>query len=132
RPDGVRPHGHQRVLLAPQLDRGGSAVAAVVVVGGVPQVAVGLALDQDGALTLAGVADGRVGRGVDVDGIVAVHDHAGQPVGVGVLGDVLDRRLLGQGNGDGVAVVLAHEDDGQAVDPGEVERLVEVALRGGA
>ena len=93
------------------------------------QVAVGLALDEGGALALPGVADRRVDGGVDVDGIVAVDDHARQPVGVGVLGDVLDRRLLGERHRDGIAVVLAHEHDRQPMDAGEVEGLVEVALR---
>ena len=48
-----------------------------------------------------------------------------------MLGDVLDRRLLGERDRDGVAVVLADEDDGEAVDAGEVQGLVEVALGGG-
>jgi hypothetical protein len=45
---------------------------------------------------------------------------------------VLDRHLLGLGDGDGVAVVLAEEDDREAVDPGEVAALVEIAFGGGA
>jgi hypothetical protein len=130
--DQVLAHAHERVLLAPQLDLGRRSVAAVVVVGGVPEVAIGLALDQGGALALPGMADGRMRRRVDVDGVVAVHDHSGQPVGMSVLGDVLDRRLFGERDRDGVAVVLADEHDRQPVDAGEVEGLVKVALRGGA
>src|SRR2546421_657162 len=48
--DEVLPHPHEGVLLAPQLDLRRGAVAAVVVVGGVAQVPVGLALDQGSAL----------------------------------------------------------------------------------
>ena len=126
--DDVLLHALQRVLLAPGLDFLGRAVGAVVVVGRVGQIAIRLALDERGPLAVAGPGHGRVGGRVHVEGIVAVDDDAGEPVGVGVLGDVLDGRLLGQGHGDGVAVVLADEDHGDAVNAGEVQRLVEVAF----
>src|SRR5437588_675579 len=76
----------------------------------------------------AAAADACVGGGVDVEGVVAVGDDAREPVGVGVLGDVLDGGLLGERHRDGVAVVLADEHHRQAVDPGQVQGLVEVAL----
>ena len=122
----------ERVLLPPRLDLLGHAVGAVVIVGGVGQVAVGLALDEARPFTLAGPVDRGVHRGVDVERVVAVDDHPQAAVLVGVLGDVLHRRLLDQRHGDGVAVVLAHRHQRQVVDAGEVHRLVEVALAGGA
>ena len=122
----------QRVLLAPHLDFLRRAVGAVVVVRRVSEVAVRLALDEGGSLALPCVADGGVHGGVHVERVVAVDDHPRHSVGVRVLGDVLDRRLLGEGHGDGVAVVLADEDDREAVDAREVQGLVEVTLRRGA
>ena len=110
----------------------GRAVGAVVVVGGVGEVAVGLALDQRRAVAPAGVAHRGVDRGVDVEGVVAVDDDAAEAVGVGAVGDVVDRRLRRHRHRDGVAVVLADEHHRELVDAGEVERLVEVALGGGA
>src|SRR5207245_541224 len=98
---------------------------------------------------VAEVADGEIGRascreGVEraVGGIrdatvtgvqtCALPIYTREAVGVRVLGDVLDGRLLRQRDGDGVAVVLADEHHRKAVDACEVERLVEVALRRGA
>ena len=52
------------------------AVGAVVVVGGVGEVAVGLALDERRGPRPARVADRGVHGGVDVERIVAVDDHA--------------------------------------------------------
>ena len=78
----------QRVLLAPRLDLLGRAIGAVVVVRGVGEVAVRLALDEGRSLAPTGAADGGVHGGVDVERVVAVDDHAGEAVGVGVLGDV--------------------------------------------
>jgi hypothetical protein len=127
--DEVLLHAPQRVLLPPGLDLLRRAVGAVVVVGRVGHVAVGLALDEGRPLAVAGPADGRVHGGVDVEGVVPVDDHTAEAVAVGPVGDVVDRRLLRQRDRDGVAVVLADEDARQAVDAGEVERLVEVALR---
>ena len=83
----------QRVLLAPRLHLLRRAVGAVVVVGGVGEVAVGLALDERRAVAAAGVADRGVHRGVHVERVVAVDDHAAEAVGVGAVGDVVDRRL---------------------------------------
>ena len=91
--DQVLGDAAQRVLLAPGLHLLRRAVGAVVVVGGVGEVAVGLALDQGGAVAAPGVAHGRVHRGVHVERVVAVDDHAAEAVGVGAVGDVVDRRL---------------------------------------
>src|SRR5438477_94806 len=52
--DDVLLHALERVLLAPGLDLLRRAVGAVVVVGGVGEVPVGLALDQRRSLAVAG------------------------------------------------------------------------------
>ena len=80
--DEVLLDAPQRVLLAPRLDLLRRAVGAVVVVGGVGEVAVGLALDERGPVAAAGVAHGGVHGGVHVERVVAVDDHAGEAVGV--------------------------------------------------
>ena len=130
--DEVRPQTPERVLLAPTLDLLGAAVGAVVVVGRVGEVAVGLALDERRPLTTPRPPQRGVHRAVAVERFVAVDDHAGEPVAVRVLRDVAHRRLLVERDRDGVAVVLADEHERDAVDAGEVARLVEVALRRGA
>ncbi len=48
------------------------------------------------------------------------------------MGDRGAGSLLASGNGDGPAVVLDDEQEGEVVKGGEVERLVEIPLRGGA
>ena len=69
----------ERVLLPPRLDLLRRAVGAVVVVGGVGQVAVGLALDQaSGPRPLRARCTAACMARVDVEGVVAVDDHARQ------------------------------------------------------
>ena len=121
--------GH-RVAPPGALDLLARPVDPVVVVGGVGHEPVRLGLDERGALAGPGPGHGGLGGGVDVEDVVAVDHHAVEAVGGGPVGHVGHRRLLPHPDGDGVAVVLAHEDGGQPVDAREVERLVEVALRG--
>ena len=56
---------------------------------------------------------------------------AGHVVAGAANGDVRHGRLQRHRHADRLAVVLDDEDDGQPVDAGEVEALVEVALVGG-
>ena len=65
--DQVLGDAAQRVLLAPRLHLLRRAVGAVVVVGGVGEVAVGLALHQRGAVAAAGVTHRRVHGRVHVE-----------------------------------------------------------------
>lgn len=57
---------------------------------------------------------------------------AGHPVPHGLVGQGRCRGLLGQGHGNGEAVVLHEEDDRGPPDGREVQRLVEITLAGAA
>ena len=128
----ARAEAVDRVVARPLLDLGARAVAAVVVARGVGDEAVGLRLDQLRAVAAAQLLDAPAHLLVDGEDVVAVDGRGLDVVAAGALGDVADGHLLLAGLGDGVAVVLAEEDHGQLVDGGEVERLVKVALGGGA
>ena len=91
-----------------------------------------LGLDEERPRASAGLIDGWPHGLVDGDGVKPIDDSALDAVGRGAVGDVGDGHLLLGALGDGVAVVLDEEDDGQLVDGGEVERLVEVATAGAA
>src|SRR5439155_14093075 len=82
-------------LALPELDLLARAVAAVVVVAGVRRGAVGLGLEQRGALARQRALGGGARRQVDRLGVVAVDDHAGHAVAGRAVGDVLDRHLPG-------------------------------------
>src|SRR5487761_1584122 len=58
----------------------------------------------------------------------AIDRGPGNAIARGAIGHVGVRHLQPDGHADGVAVVLADEDDGQAVDRREVDPLVEIAL----
>jgi hypothetical protein len=65
---------------------------------------------------------------VDREEVVAVHELARDAVARGPGGEALRRGLQRDGRGDRPAVVLQEEDDRRPADPGEVHRLVHVAL----
>ena len=72
------------------------------------------------------------GRRVAAEHVAAVDHHAGHAVARRARRDRAAGHLAVERDADGVAVVLAHEDDRQVVDAGEVHRLVDLALVGGA
>jgi hypothetical protein len=90
--------------------------------------AVGLALEQRGALAAARALDRRTGSLVDRYGVHPVDDHAGHAVPRGTVGDVDDRLVVRLRRVLAVAVVLAHEYDRQLVQPRHVRSLVEGAF----
>src|SRR5829696_6791673 len=117
-----------RVVAAPRLHLVRAAVDAVVVVGGMGVEAVDLCFHQRRAVAAPG-AVGRLFDGlVDREQIGAVDNDAGKTVTGRAVGHVVDRHLQILRHRDGVAVVLAEENDRQLVDTGEVARLVEIAL----
>ena len=114
------------------LDLLARTVGLVVVVGGVGEESVGLALDQRRSLAGAGSLARLSHRRVARQDVVAVHDGPGDAVAGGPGRDVLDRHLLGLRHTDRVLVVLADEDHRDAVDRGEIHSFVPIALAGRA
>jgi hypothetical protein len=94
--------------------------------------AVGLELEQDGALSGAAALGGFGGRGVDGLHVVAVDRVRLDAVGRGPVGDPRDPGHPAAVGALRVDVVLAGEDHRQVPDGAEVERLVERALVDGA
>src|SRR5690606_23360991 len=118
----------QRVAPPPRLDLLARPVARVVVGGRVPAVAVDEQLHERRADALAGALHGlasHVVRGEHVHAVDQVPRHA---VGVRLDGDVVGAGLLLEVDADGVAVVLAGEDDGRPLRAGQVHAGVPVAL----
>ncbi len=88
---------------------------------------VGQALEEGRPLADAG-AGYRLGRrGAHGQHVVAVERGARNAVAIGVDGQSLDHGMCRERRELGVAVVLADEDDRQAPERGDVQRLVEVA-----
>src|SRR6478735_1966787 len=106
------------------------AVAAGVIGGGVRTAAVGHGFDQHRAVTGAGVREGAAGRPDDGDDVVAVDLQRRHAVAGRAGGDGAASHLAFGGNRDGPAVVLHEEDHGRLHHGGEVQCLVDVALRG--
>ena len=120
-----------RVLELPALDVAGEPVAGRVVGRGVRAHPVGVGLDERRALPVAGPLQRGLRDGVRRQHVVAVDPDAGEAEAQGALverdpGLALDRL------GDRPLVVLAEEHDRGVVGRGEDERLVDVALAGGA
>src|SRR5690606_15166399 len=120
------------IPLPPGLHLFPGAVRGVVVVAGVGEEPVGLGLDEARALAGPSPLHRLPHHPVDFEGVVAVDSDAGDAVTQGPVGHVGNGKLLLRRDGDGVAVVLAEKDDGQPVDGGKVDPLVEVALGRGA
>ena len=108
------------------------AVAGGVVGVGVRLHPVGVRLDQLRALAGAGLLDRVAEHGEQRGHVVAVDPLAGHAVADALVRQRRRDGLAGQRHGDRVLVVLHEEDDRRVEDRGEVERLVEVALAGGA
>src|SRR5512140_2628716 len=121
-PDRVLPAPPRHLLVRP-VDRR-------VVGGRVRPEAIRERLDQraplPGPRTVHRVPDDLADR----QHVVAVDADTGKAVRRGLLRERPGGRLMLHGEGDGVPVVLAEEDDRQPEDPGEVHRRVEIP-RGG-
>src|SRR5437867_4306719 len=128
----IRAEAGERVLLLPHRDFRLAPVLGRVVGGRVHAQAIGHALDQGRTVAGASTLDRLARRGVDREDVVAVDLDAGEPVCQRLLRDRARVRLLFQRHRDRLLVVLAHEDDRDVPDAGEVQRLVEVALGGRA
>mmetsp|Transcript_22786 Transcript_22786/g.58407 ORF Transcript_22786/g.58407 Transcript_22786/m.58407 type:complete len:416 (+) Transcript_22786:91-1338(+) len=117
----------------PLLAGGGHLVAGAVgaagVGHGVAVVAVGVHLQDDGAV-VHGVLLGEGGGLLHRQHVHAVHLEAGHVVSAGVEGGGLGAAPLSGAHA--VMVVLAHKDDGQVPQARNVERLVLLALVGRA
>src|SRR5690554_5806323 len=122
----------QRVAATPRLHLLARSVAGVVVGRGVAAVAVDDELDERRAHALAGALHGLAGHEVGRQHVHAVDQVAGHAVGVSLDGDAVGPRLLLEVDADGVAVVLAGEDDRRPLRAGEVHAGVPVALARGA
>jgi hypothetical protein len=93
-------------------------------------VAVALELDKGGASAGARVLHRLLGLIKGVEHVHPVGDEPADPIPRGLVRDVRDGHLLLEARGDREQVVLDDEDDGQLVDRGEVDGLVEVAGAG--
>src|SRR5579885_3643710 len=113
----------ERIATARQLQILGWPIAAVVVVARMRRQAVDPRVDQRRTAAGAGALQGLDRRVVDGERIGAVDGDARHPIRGGTLGDGGHAHLLLAGHRDRPAVVLADEDDRQAVNAGEVESL---------
>ena len=94
--------------------------------------AVGAAFEKGGSLAAAGAAGEGGDRVADADEVVAVDGKAGNAVAFGAPGDGAGADARGGRRGHGVAVRLADGDERELPEGGEVQRLVDDALVGGA
>ena len=92
---------------------------------------VGHRLDQCRAVSGAGSGDSLGGHLLHGEEVVAVDLKAGEAVAERTVGEAAGALEFARCR-DRPLVVLEKEDDRRAGDPGQVHRLVEVALRGGA
>ena len=120
-----------RVLELPVLDVVVEPVAGRVVGRGVGTHPVGVGLDERRALAVAGALQRGLRDDVRREDVVAVDADAGEAEAERALVE-RDPRLALDRLGDRPLVVLAEEHDRGVVGRGEDERLVDVALAGGA
>ncbi|ANF31343.1 hypothetical protein A0130_06380 [Leifsonia xyli] len=130
RQPGAQPE--QRIAGDPRLHLVGGAVAGRVVRVGVRLHPVGQRLHERWTTALARLRHGLPQHREQRGQVVAVDEPAAHPVADALVGDAGRGGLPAERHRDGVAVVLHEEDHRQVEDGGEVERLVEVALAGGA
>ena len=95
--DQVGGEAIDRVVVAVLLDLLAAPVRLVVVVGGVRQEPVRLALDQGGPVARPGAVVGLLHRRVAPEDVVPVDDDARHAVARRARGDVADRHLLATG-----------------------------------
>jgi hypothetical protein len=122
-----RLEAQDRVAELPLLDLGRDAVLRRVVGGRVRTHAVGVGLDEQGAVAVAGLVQAVLRHGIRGEDVVAVDAHAGEAEAAGAL-EERDAGLLLDGLGDGPLVVLAEEDHGGVEARRVDERLVDIAL----
>ncbi len=125
---GLQPP--ERIAGQPPLDLRGGPVARRVIGVGVRLDPVGDGLDERRAAPGRGPAKRGANRGEDRGGVVPVDEHRAHAVADAPVRERRRRGLLGQRHADRVAVVLHQEDDRGLPYPGEVQRLVHVALAG--
>ena len=94
--------------------------------------AVGLDLEEEGALPGADILQSFLGDLADIQDIHAVGAVAGNAVAFGFLADLRDGGGAINGGAHAVLVVLADPQDGQLPDLGQVQRLVEITDIGSA
>src|SRR5215813_8707802 len=128
----IGAEARERILLLPRLDFLLRTVLGRIVRRGVHGQSIGDALDEGGPVTRARPVHRLAARRVDGKHVVAVDLDARETVGGGLLGDGARVGLLLDRHGDRPLVVLAEEHHGTVPHPGEVGRLVEVALGSGA
>mmetsp|Transcript_6956 Transcript_6956/g.12521 ORF Transcript_6956/g.12521 Transcript_6956/m.12521 type:complete len:266 (-) Transcript_6956:650-1447(-) len=116
------------VLVVPFLDLLRRPVPGRVVARGVVAHPVAHSLDKHGPVLAQGelLRPGR--RGVDCEEVVAVHSDARHAVPLGPRRDPVSPVLVGDGRGDGEAVVPAEEDDRSVHGRGDVHGGVEVTF----
>ena len=91
-------------------------------------MAIGQAFDKRGSAPIPRISKRRKRGAIDDVGVVAVDNDALEAVGCSAIGGwMFDRRHLTDWRILHVEIVLAHEDDGQLPDCGEVKRLVKRA-----
>ncbi|GIV60677.1 MAG: hypothetical protein KatS3mg043_1766 [Rhodothermaceae bacterium] len=124
---------HDGVHLPVGFELFGGAVLFVVVGGGVGQQAHHVRHEADGPAAAADVLERRPGHGVGLEEVRAVDAGAFQAfIAAGELVGGAAGRLFGDGDGDGVLVVLHDEEHRRPGAGRPVEGFVEVALGGGA
>src|SRR5215813_616720 len=118
----------QRVLLLPHRHFRVAPVLGGIIGRRVYAQPIRHALDQGRAVARSRAIDRLARGGVDREHVVAVDLDARQAVRERLLSDRARVRLLLERHRDRPLIVLAHEDDRYVPDPGEVQRLVEIAL----
>jgi hypothetical protein len=92
---------------------------------------IGLRLNEGRPLPGARPHGRLLDRGIDRQSIHPIHGHPRHAVGARAIRDVRHARRALLASEDGVAVILADEDDGKIPDGREVQRLVERPLVAG-
>src|SRR5262249_35423038 len=120
------------VVRAQALDLVGWPVGAVVIVARVRRQAHAMRLDQRRALAAARARHGPASSSVARQYVGTIDFDTGDAIGHAAIGDALDRHLLAHWHRDCIIVILALKNDRKFVYRSQVDRLVEIALAGGA
>lgn len=123
--------GGDGVAMAPLLNFGLGAVE-LSVEHGVGSIAVGLGLEELGALAVADGIHSLFHGGFDGENVHAVDDFGGHTLADGLGGDVGDGLVQGERGAHAVVVVLADEKKGNLPQGSQVQGFLELAFSGGA